>query len=71
MLNRFEVRRGCTVPSTLTWPFTKKSDGTEEYIHIYVCVCARMCICKIKHNYHQLTTEEHRRVESFAYNFHV
>ena len=25
------MRRGCTVPSPLTWPSTKKSDGTKEY----------------------------------------
>ena len=24
------MRRGCTVPSPLTWPSTKKSDGTEK-----------------------------------------
>ena len=26
-----EVRRGCTVPSTPTWPLNKKSDGTETF----------------------------------------
>ena len=25
------MRRGCTVPSPLTWPSTKKSDGTKEF----------------------------------------
>ena len=25
------VRRGCTVPSPLTWPSTRKSDGTKEF----------------------------------------
>ena len=29
MVKKFNVRRGCTVPSPLTWPSTKKSDGTE------------------------------------------
>ena len=30
MLKKLKVRRGCTVPSPLTWPFTKKFDGTEK-----------------------------------------
>ena len=30
MLKTFEMRRGCTVPSPLTWPSTKTCDGTEE-----------------------------------------
>ena len=30
MLNKHKVRRGCTVPSPLTWLSTKKSDGTES-----------------------------------------
>ena len=30
VLRKFKVRRGCTVPSPLTWPSTKKSDGTEK-----------------------------------------
>ena len=25
-----KVRRGCTVPSQLTWPSTKKSEGSQE-----------------------------------------
>ena len=29
MLRKFMVRRGCTVPSPLTWPSTMKSDATE------------------------------------------
>ena len=28
---KFKVRTGCTVPSPLTSPFTKKSDGTKEF----------------------------------------
>ena len=28
---KLEVRRGCTVPSPLSWPSTKKSDGTKEF----------------------------------------
>ena len=28
---KFNVCRGCTVPSPLTWPSTKKSDGTKEF----------------------------------------
>ena len=31
VLKKFKVRRGCTVPSPLTWPSTKKSDGTKEF----------------------------------------
>ena len=31
MLKKFRVRRGCTVPRPLTWPSTKKSDGTETF----------------------------------------
>ena len=31
MLKKLKVRRGCTVPSPLTWPSTKKSDGTKEF----------------------------------------
>ena len=31
MLKMFIVRRGCTVPNPLSWPSTKKSDGTEEF----------------------------------------
>ena len=31
MLRKFNVRRGCTVPSPLTRPPTKKSDGTKEF----------------------------------------
>ena len=31
MLTKLKVRRGCTVPSPLTWPSTKKSDGTKEF----------------------------------------
>ena len=30
MLKKPKVRRGCTVPSPLNWPSTKKSDGTEK-----------------------------------------
>ena len=30
MLKKLKVRRGSTVPSPLTWPFTKKSDVTKE-----------------------------------------
>ena len=30
MPKRLIVSRGCTVPNPLTWPSTKKSDGTEE-----------------------------------------
>ena len=26
-----KVRRGCTVPNPLSWPATKKSDGTEKF----------------------------------------
>ena len=29
MLKKLKVRRGCTVHSPLTWPFTKKSNGTK------------------------------------------
>ena len=32
MQKKFKVRMGCTVPSPLTWPSTKKSDGTEELV---------------------------------------
>ena len=32
MLKEPNVRRGCTVPSPLTWPFTKKSDGTRTFV---------------------------------------
>ena len=28
VLKKFEVRRRCTVPSPLTWPFTMTSDDT-------------------------------------------
>ena len=31
MLTKFKVRRGYTVPSTLTWPFSKESDGTKAF----------------------------------------
>ena len=31
MLKKLKVIRGCTVPSPLTWPSTKKSDGTKEF----------------------------------------
>ena len=31
VLTKLKVRRGCTVPSPLTWPSTKKSDGTKEF----------------------------------------
>ena len=31
MLKKFNVRRGCTVPSPLTSPSTKKYDGTKEF----------------------------------------
>ena len=31
MLKKLKVRRGCTVPSPLTWPSTNKSDGTKEF----------------------------------------
>ena len=31
MLKKIKVRRGCTVPSPLTCPSTKKSDGTKEF----------------------------------------
>ena len=30
-LTMLKVRRRCTVPSPLTWPSTKKSDGTKEF----------------------------------------
>ena len=30
MPKRFHVRRGCTLPSQLTWPSTKTCDGTDE-----------------------------------------
>ena len=30
MLKNYKVRRGCTVPGLLTWPFSKKSDDTEN-----------------------------------------
>ena len=30
MMNMLKVRRGCTVTSLLTWPSTRKSDGTEK-----------------------------------------
>ena len=30
VLTKLKVRRGCTVPSPLTWPSTKKFDGTKE-----------------------------------------
>ena len=26
------MRRGCTVPSQLAWPSTKKSDGIEKFV---------------------------------------
>ena len=32
MLQKFKVRRGCAVPSPLTRPSTKKSDGTIEFV---------------------------------------
>ena len=32
MLKKYEVRRGCTVSRKQTWPYTKKSDGTEEFV---------------------------------------
>ena len=31
MIKKLKVRRGCTVPSPLTLPSTKKSDGTKEF----------------------------------------
>ena len=31
VLKKLIVRRGCTVFSPLTWPFTKKFDGTKEF----------------------------------------
>ena len=30
MLGRLRVKRGCTFPSSLTWPSTKASNGTTE-----------------------------------------
>ena len=30
VLKKLKVRRGCTFPSPLTWPSTKKSDGTKD-----------------------------------------
>ena len=30
-LKKLRVRMGCTVPSPLTWPATKKSDGAENF----------------------------------------
>ena len=35
VLRKFNVRRGCTVPSPLTWPSTEKSDGTKEFATTY------------------------------------
>ena len=32
MQKKFKVRRGCTVPRPLTWPTTKKSDGTKKFV---------------------------------------
>ena len=32
VLKKHKVRRGCTVPSPLTWPSTKKFDGTEKSV---------------------------------------
>ena len=34
VLKMFIVRRWCTVPSPLTWPSTKKSDGSKEFATI-------------------------------------
>ena len=31
VLKKLKVRRGCTVPSPLTWPSTKKLDSTEDF----------------------------------------
>ena len=31
VLRKLNVRKGCTVPSPLSWPFAKKSDGTNEF----------------------------------------
>ena len=31
VLKKLKVRRGCTVPSPLSWPSTNKSDGTEQF----------------------------------------
>ena len=31
MPKKLKVRRGCTFPSSLTSPSTKKSDGTKEF----------------------------------------
>ena len=31
MLKKLRVRRGCTVPSQLTWLSTRKSDGTQVF----------------------------------------
>ena len=32
LLKKLKVRRGCTVPRPLTWPSTKKSDGTKDFL---------------------------------------
>ena len=32
VLKKHRVRRGSTVPGQLTWPSTKKSDGTENFL---------------------------------------
>ena len=34
VLRRFKVIRGCIVPSSPTWPSTKKCDGTKEFVTI-------------------------------------
>ena len=31
VLKKLKVRRGCTVPSRLTWPSTNKYDGIKEF----------------------------------------
>ena len=31
---QFKVRRWCTIPSQLTWPSTKKSDGTDVFVTV-------------------------------------
>ena len=43
VLNKFNVRRGCTVPSQLTWPSTKKSSGTEKFVTTRSVMVAMSC----------------------------
>ena len=41
---KVKVRRGCTVPRPLTWPSTKKSEGTEKIAMTAQWMVAESCL---------------------------